>query len=214
MPQSVPQSSTSEHCWCGTKPLTYEPFRGMSHILALVSIPVHSAPLFFTAIECAGDVLATPRLVSKMAPGSHFCWLINNLGSFGFFLCNWSNLHDCGGERNCLWGPLQCGSWAVTSSHQTWQQASTKPSCQLHYLFGSRAFVTHCVEVLILYHFLGHCSTRLRIVACIFLTNKMPFFHNRKLEDFVLRKKQHKEPQWTGRLLFYFLKSIYFFLIK
>lgn len=42
----------------------------------------------------------------------------------------------------------------------------------------------------------------------------MPFFHDRKLEDFVLRKKQHKEPQWTGRLLFYFLKSIYIFLIK
>lgn len=162
-----------------------------------------------------------------MVPGFRFCWLINDLGYFGpidyaplclfsslWFLCNWSNLYDCGGERNCLWGPLQCGSWTVTSIHQTWQQASAKLSCQFHYLFGSRAFLTHCIEVFILHPFLGRCSTRLRIVACIFLINKMPFFHDRKLEDFVLRKKQHKEPQWTGRLLFYFLKSIYFFLIK
>lgn len=99
-----------------------------------------------------------------------------------------------------------------TSIHQTWQQASAKLSCQFHYLFGSRAFLTYCIEVFILHPFLGRCSTRLRIVACIFLINKMPFFHDRKLEDFVLRKKQHKEPQWTGRLLFYFLKSITFFL--
>lgn len=49
---------------------------------------------------------------------------------------------------------------------------------------------------------------------CIFLMNKMLSFHDRKLEDFVLRKKQHKESQWTGRLLFDFLKAYAFFSYK
>lgn len=38
------------------------------------------------------------------------------------------------------------------------------------------------------------------VVVYIFSITKVLSFHNRKLEDFILRKKQHKEPKWTGTL--------------
>ena len=48
----------------------------------------------------------------------------------------------------------------------------------------------------------------------ILINKKLLFFHHRKLEDIVFRKKQHKELKWTGRLLFITFKKAYtFFLI-